>query len=154
MLHTLPSPKTNKKGKRIGRGRGTGVGGHTTGGGMAGATIRSGYKAPRQNFEGGQNPLSRRLPKYKGFSRGFATSSEKKLAVQLSSIEALVNDKKLTEVTEEVLIENKLIKGSKIKTLKIKVVFDGEVSSAINLKGLKTTTKVKETIEKAGGKVE
>lgn len=133
---------------------GSGVGGHTIGKGMAGATVRSGYKAPRQNFEGGQNPLSRRLPKYKGFSRGFTTSSEKKLAVKLSAVEELVKSKKIAEVTQEALIENKLIKGSKVKTLKIKVLFDKDVDTAINLKGLSASTKVKESIEKAGGKVE
>ena len=65
-LHELPKSKNYKsKAKIIGRGIGSGKGGHTVGRGMNGQSSRSGgNQTPRRDFEGGQNPLSKRLPKH------------------------------------------------------------------------------------------
>ncbi|MEI6887371.1 MAG: uL15 family ribosomal protein, partial [bacterium] len=72
-LHTLPKLKNFKrKAKIIGRGTSSGKGGHTVGRGMNGQSSRSGgNQKPRQDFEGGQNPLSKRLPKLRGFKRNY-----------------------------------------------------------------------------------
>ena len=66
-LHSLPKRNNRKeKAKRIGRGYGTGVGGHTVGRGMKGQKSRSGHKS-LVGFEGGQTPFFRRMPKFMGF---------------------------------------------------------------------------------------
>ena len=59
-----------KKAKRLGRGYGSGVGGHTVGRGTKGQKSRSGHKS-LQFFEGGNVPFFRRMPKYKGFNNKF-----------------------------------------------------------------------------------
>ncbi len=154
MLHTLPSPKTTKKAKRIGRGMGTGVGGHTVGRGLKGATARSGYQHPRPGFEGGQNPISRRLPKYKGFSRAFVTDFEEKVPLKLSDIVDVAKDNKLNEITVSTLVEFGLIKPKFSKKILPKVLFDKEIDYKLVLTGIKTSKSAKEAIEKAGGSVE
>ncbi len=71
-MHSLSSsPKIkNVKPKRlIGRGIGSKKGGHTATRGQKGQKSRSGYTRPRPGFEGGQMPLSRRIPKLRGFKR-------------------------------------------------------------------------------------
>jgi large subunit ribosomal protein L15 len=154
MIHTLPSPKTTKSGKRLGRGMGSGKGGHTSGRGGKGATARSGYKAPRRNFEGGQNPISRRLPKYKGFTRGFVKSAEVNAPVKLSILAGFATEAKLTEITLESLVQLGLLKLKAHKVVMPKVLFDKDIEVALNLKGIKTSKSAKSAIEKAGGKVE
>lgn len=65
-LHNLqPAPGSTRNRKRVGRGQGSGTG-KTAGRGNKGQKARSGYKEKR-NFEGGQMPLAKRLPKV-GFS--------------------------------------------------------------------------------------
>jgi ribosomal protein L15 len=70
MLDKLVKIKS-KSTRRVGRGYGSARGGHTVGRGQKGQKSRSGYTQPRPGFEGGQMPLSRRLPKFKGFRRAF-----------------------------------------------------------------------------------
>lgn len=154
MLHTLPSPKTKGSAKRVGRGMGSGKGGHTAGRGGKGATARTGYKAPRRNFEGGQNPISRRLPKYKGFTRGFVKSGELNAPVKLSILAGFATEAKLTEVTLENLVQLGLLKLKAHKIVMPKVLFDKDIDVALNLKGIKTSKTAKVAIEKAGGTVE
>lgn len=154
MLHTLPSPKTTKAGKRLGRGMGSGKGGHTSGRGGKGATARTGYKAPRRNFEGGQNPIARRLPKFKGFTRAFIKSSEVNSPVKLSVLAAVAAEAKVTEVTLENLVQFGLLKLKAHKVVMPKVLFDKDIEVALNLKGIKTSKTAKAAIEKAGGSVE
>lgn len=154
MIHTLPSPKTTKPSKRLGRGVGSGKGGHTSTRGGKGATARTGYKAPRRNFEGGQNPISRRLPKYKGFTRAFVKSSEKNSPVKLSLLAEVAKEAKLTEITLESLVQLGLLKLRANKVVMPKVLFDKEISVELNLKGVRTSKTAKSAIEKAGGSVE
>jgi len=154
MIHTLPSPKQKRSAKRVGRGMGSGKGGHTSGRGGKGATARTGYKAPRRNFEGGQNPISRRLPKFKGFTRGFIKSSEVNSPVKLSILAGFAKEAKLTEVTLENLVLLGLLKLKAHKVVMPKVLFDKDIEIALNLKGIKTSKTAKAAIEKAGGTVE
>ena len=133
---------------------GSGKGGHTAGRGGKGATARTGYKAPRRNFEGGQNPISRRLPKFKGFTRGYVKSGELNAPVKLSVLAELAKDSKLTEVTLENLVQLGLLKLKAHKVVMPKVLFDKDIEVALNLKGIKTSKTAKTAIEKAGGTVE
>jgi large subunit ribosomal protein L15 len=153
MLHNLPSPKTKKKSKRLGRGMGSGVGGHTVGRGLKGATARTGYQSPRPGFEGGQNPLSRRLPKFKGFTRAYIKSTINPVSIKLSRIARIAEQKGDTDITMEKLIEYRVVKPKYSKSTAVKVLFDKEIEYKMNFKDIKTSTSAKEAIEKAGGSV-
>src|SRR6056297_985145 len=97
-LHNLkPAENSTKKSKRIGRGEGSGKGGTATRG-HKGQKSRSGY-SKRKGFEGGQMPLQRRLPKY-----GFKNINRKEYKpVNVSTLEILADQKKLTNIDTEVL---------------------------------------------------
>lgn len=159
MLHLLPSPKTKQKAKQLGRGMGTGVGGHTVGRGLKGATARSGYKAPRPGFEGGQNPISRRLPKLKGIpknSHGFTSGKTlrvKKLnsPVKLSVLAERADETKTKEIKIQTLIDMGLVSEKSTRAVMPKVLFDKDITSPLTLDGVKTSKRAKEAIESAGG---
>jgi large subunit ribosomal protein L15 len=141
-LNTIaPAPGATKDAKRVGRGIGSGLG-KTAGRGHKGQKSRSGGFSKR-GFEGGQMPLQRRLPKVGFSSRKSTTSTEVRLDV-LASIEADVVDL-LTLKTAGIVSNN---------ILKVKVINSGELTSAINIKGLSVTAGAKSVIEAAGGKIE
>ncbi|MEP7103703.1 MAG: uL15m family ribosomal protein [Candidatus Dojkabacteria bacterium] len=162
MLNNLPSPKTIQAKKKIGRGIGSGVGGHTSGRGGKGQTARGGHKQPRPGFEGGQNPINRRLPIYKGTpskgkgftGRGTFMSMQRNSPVKLSLLADAVKESKNPEVSIVNLVEYGLISPKFHKELVVKVLFDKEIDIKINLKGVATSKTAKSAIEKAGGTVE
>ncbi len=149
----ITSIKTFKRSKKLGRGIGSGVGGHTVGRGGKGQTARGGHKQPRPDFEGGQNPLSRRLPKLKGFSRGFVKLKQIKLIVHLSKIDALVKENNLNTVDLQTLVDFGLINLSYGRDHVVKVLFDEPPSVAINLVGVSASKRAVSEIIKAGGSV-
>ena len=141
-LNTLqPAPGSKKNGKRVGRGIGSGLG-KTCGRGHKGQKSRSGGFHKR-GFEGGQMPLQRRLPKVGFSSRVSRTSAEVRLY-------------ELAKVDADVIDLAALIKADVVpaKTLKAKVIASGEISKAVNLKGIKVTPGARKAIEAAGGKIE
>ena len=141
-LNTLaPAPGEKKDAKRVGRGIGSGLG-KTCGRGHKGQKSRSGGFHKR-GFEGGQMPLQRRLPKVGFTSRVSRTTAEIRLDV-LTKIEAETVDL-LALKAAGVVPEN---------TLRVKVINSGEISAAVNLKGIIATAGAKKAIEAAGGKVE
>lgn len=140
-LHKLPA-STTKKNKRIGRGYGSGVGGHTVGRGTKGQRSRVGRGVPLW-FEGGQLPFVKRLPYLRGKLR-FETLNGKAQLVRLTSLEKLT----VKEITAEVLFKQKLIRSVR---LPVKVTGDGTLTRALSLKGLLATVSAKKAIEKAGG---
>ncbi len=153
MINTLPSPKTFNKAKKLGRGYGSGVGGHTVGRGGKGQTARTGHKSPRPGFEGGQNPISRRLPKLRGFSRAYFQNKVKNSPVQLSDLETLATEQKITDIDINTLVEHGLLTPKYTQDLGVKVLFDKDITVKINVTNLQTSAKAKESIEKAGGSV-
>jgi len=93
-LHNLqPAPGSTKNRKRVGRGQGSGTG-KTAGRGNKGQKARSGYKRKR-NFEGGQMPLAKRLPKI-----GFTSRVEKPYVINVEKIKAVAE---LAEITLETI---------------------------------------------------
>ena len=141
-LNTLqPAPGSKKNSKRVGRGIGSGLG-KTCGRGHKGQKSRSGGFT-KIGFEGGQMPLQRRLPKV-----GFASRS-----AQLS---AEVRLDELVKVDADVIELAALIKANVVpaNTKKAKVIASGEISKAVNLKGIKVTPGARKAIEAAGGKIE
>lgn len=148
MLNKLVSPKTKKKGKIVGRGYGSGVGGHTSGRGQKGQKSRSGYTRPRPGFEGGQMPLSRRLPKLKGFTRGYFKAKKSTVIVNLTDLSELG----ISKVTIEALKEKGLV-GNASKKENVKILSDGEINKKIEIVGIKVSKKAQAKIEKAGGTI-
>ena len=141
-LNTLsPAPGSKKNAKRVGRGIGSGTG-KTCGRGHKGQKSRSGGFT-KVGFEGGQMPLQRRLPKV-----GFASRSAK--------LSAEVRLYELTKVDADVIDLAALIKADVVpaRTQKAKVIASGEITKAVNLKGIKVTPGARKAIEAAGGKIE
>ncbi|MBO2945800.1 50S ribosomal protein L15 [Paenibacillus sp. F411] len=142
-LHELsPAAGSRKERKRVGRGTSSGTG-KTSGRGHKGQNSRSGGGV-RPGFEGGQNPLYRRLPK-----RGFVNPTRKEYAVV--NIEELNSFAEGTEVTPEVLVESGIVKNTKSG---IKILGNGEVSVKLTVKANKFSQTAVEKIEAAGGKTE
>jgi large subunit ribosomal protein L15 len=134
--------KQTRKGKRVGRGIGSGKGGHTTGKGSKGHKSRSGYANPRPGFEGGQMPLARRIPKLKGFTRGTLKANEAKAEINIIK---LVLFKEGETVNLKTLADKNFISAN-IKTVKL----IGNRTKAVKLiiEGLPCTKGAKAALEK------
>lgn len=142
-LHKLrPNDGSVKLKKRVGRGNSSGHG-TTAGRGTKGQHSRSGSKR-KLYFEGGQMPLTRRVPK-----RGFRNVFSKKYAIV--NIEQLSNFKEGEVITPEMLIETGMIK----KVLSgIKILSKGEIDKKLTIRAHKFSKEAINKIESAGGKVE
>ncbi|WP_349409137.1 50S ribosomal protein L15 [Pseudalkalibacillus sp. SCS-8] len=142
-LHELkPSEGSRRERNRVGRGIGSGNG-KTSGRGHKGQNARSGGGV-RPGFEGGQNPLARRLPK-----RGFTNPTRVEYAVV--NLETLNRFEEGTEVTPELLLETGVI--SKLKN-GVKILGNGKLETKLTVKAHKFSASAKEAIEAAGGKTE
>ncbi|MBQ4061804.1 MAG: 50S ribosomal protein L15 [Clostridia bacterium] len=142
-LHELqPAEGSVKKRKRVGRGTGSGTG-KTSARGQKGQKSRSGGGV-RPGFEGGQMPLSRRLPK-----RGFTNIFAKHYAtINIGDLEAFEDG---TEINAEFLKEVGFIK----KTMDgLKVLGEGELTKKLTVKAAKFTKTAEEKITQAGGTIE
>lgn len=147
-LHNLmPSPGSHRARKRVGRGPGSGTG-KTAGKGHKGIKARAGHHGPGGNkphFEGGQMPITRRVPK-RGFHNPFRVES------QVVGLDDLAKLPKGAEVTREALAAAGLIRSSKGPA---KLLANGEVSQAYAVKkGIKVSASAREKIVAAGGSVE
>lgn len=143
-LHDLkPSPGSRQKPTRKGQGVGSGLG-KTAGKGHKGQKARSGGGV-RPGFEGGQQPLQRRLPK-----RGFTNAPFKKeyAIVNLSDLNRFEAG---TVVTPELLIEQKVIKKLRDG---VKLLAKGEIEKALTVKLHGVSEAAAEKIKAAGGQVE
>ena len=142
-LHELqPAIGSTTAPKRLGRGVGSQLG-KTSGKGHKGAKARSGG-GKRPGFEGGQMPLTRRLPK-----RGFTNIYGKEYAiVNVSALNCFEDGE---TVTVEALVQKGLIK----KTLDgVKILGGGELTKKLTVNVDKVTESAKQKIEAIGGKVE
>lgn len=138
-----PAENSRKNPKRLGRGIGSGIG-KTSGKGHKGQNARSGGGV-RPGFEGGQMPLTRRMPQ-----RGFNNLFKKVFSVvNVEDLNALEDN---TVVTQEVLRDKNII--SKIEPAGLKVLGNGELNKALTVKAAKFSKSAVEKIEKAGGKIE
>ncbi|MGU9952144.1 MAG: 50S ribosomal protein L15 [Gammaproteobacteria bacterium WSBS_2016_MAG_OTU1] len=144
-LNTLSAPPRQNR-KRVGRGIGSGLG-KTCGRGHKGQRARSGGRRDG-NFEGGQMPLHRRVPK-----RGFNSRMERQTAnVRLSDIARLQNkDESFTDVTIKVLKQHGVVNKS-IKRVRLFVAPGGvELSRAVTVAGIMASKSAQAQIEKTGG---
>lgn len=146
-LHNLHgAPFSHRVRKRLGRGPGSGTG-KTSGKGHKGIKARSGHHGHgggKPRFEGGQMPLTRRLPK-RGFTNPFRVAHQ---IVRLGDLAQLPTG---AEVTVETLTAAGLIRSSKGPA---KLLANGKVTRAFTVRGVKLSAAGKSAIEAAGGKVE
>lgn len=144
-LHNLkPATGSTKNRKRIGRGEGSKKGGTSTRG-HKGAKSRSGY-SKKIGFEGGQQPLQRRVPKF-----GFTNPNRVEYnCVNIDTLQKLVDNKKIkTKVDKQILIDNGLIQKKDL----VKILGRGELSSKLTVTADAFSESAKNAIEKAGGKI-
>ena len=142
LFELSPAAGSVKDVKRVGRGHGSGNG-KTAGKGHKGQNARSGGGV-RIGFEGGQMPMTRRIPK-RGFNNIFAV---KYSTVNVSDLDKFVDG---TVVDAELLAASGLIK----KTANgVKILGNGELSKNLTVKAQAFSASAKEKIEKAGGKAE
>ena len=138
-LRSAPGARREKL--RPGRGIGSGLG-KTGGRGHKGLTSRSGGKvAP--GFEGGQQPLHRRLPKF-GFVSLKALDRAEVRTSELAKVDVGVVD---LQALKDANVISRDIK-------RVKVVLSGDVTRAVTLKGIGATKGARAAIEAAGGKIE
>ena len=140
-LHELkPAEGAHRRPRRVGRGTGSGRG-KTSGRGQKGQNARS--EGFRVGFEGGQMPLSQRIPKLPGFKNPF------------KKVYALVNISKLSrfadgaKVDAETLAEAGLVKGNR----EIKILGAGRITRRLVVEAHAISASAREAIEKAGGTV-
>lgn len=138
-----PAAGSVRANKRLGRGVASGKGGTSTRG-HKGAKSRSGYSR-KIGFEGGQMPLQRRLPKF-GFN---PIERVEYKGINLFALQALADEKKLSEVSIQTLIDAGMIS----KKQKVKILAKGELSAKLNVEAHAFSKSAQEAIEKAGGTV-
>ena len=141
-LNTLkPGAGSRSSSKRVGRGMGSGTG-KTCARGHKGQKSRSGGRV-RPGFEGGQQPLQMRLPKF-GFNSAKARITAEVTLSEVGLVEADVID-------VQALIDADLLKGTMKRA---KVILSGKIEKAVNLKGIKATKGAMAATEAAGGSIE
>ena len=140
-------PKRNNrtmKGKRIGRGYGSGVGGHTVGRGSKGQKSRTGHKS-LEFFEGGNVAFYRRMPKYKGFNQSRKIEND---SVNENTLEKEIKAGEIVSV--DTLKEKGIIKKN---SQGVKILGKGEIKIKLNIEGVAVSAAAKEKIMKAGGTI-
>ena len=143
-LHSLkPAKGSVKNRKRVGRGEGSKKGGTSTRG-HKGAKSRSGY-SKKIGFEGGQQPLQRRVPKF-----GVTNPNRKEFnVVNLDTLQKLVDLKKIKgKIEKQDLIDNGLVQKKDL----VKILGRGKLSAKLEIKVDAFSSSAKNAIEKAGGK--
>lgn len=138
-----PAAGARKARKRVGRGHGSGSV-MTAGKGTKGQKSRSGGKV-RPGFEGGQNPIYRRMPYKRGFTNPFRIEYEVVNVGRLGELE-LENP-----VTPESLYERGVIRDA---SALVKILADGDITAAVHVRAHKFSASAKEKIEAAGGTAE
>jgi len=141
-LNTLsPAPGSKPSRRRLGRGIGSGLG-KTSGKGHKGQKARAGG-FHKINFEGGQMPIQRRLPKM-GFKSRVAKVVDEVNLNELSKLNVDVIDLQALKLAGLI--------GKSIRDAKI--ILSGEITTAVKIKGLRVTKGARKVIEDLGGTIE
>lgn len=136
-----PASGAVKSVKRIGRGEGSGKGGTSTRG-HKGAKSRSGYSR-KVGFEGGQQPIQRRLPKF-GFTNPNRVEYK---GINLSTLQKLYTEKGITDFDLAVIVANGLASKKEL----VKILGKGELLDKISVTAHAFSKSAKEAIEGKGG---
>jgi large subunit ribosomal protein L15 len=142
LSHIESPPGVNKRKKRLGRGDASGHGGTSTRGHKGQRSRSGGYH--KLGFEGGQMPLTRRIPK-----RGFHNPSRKEFSVV--NVSDLIRFPAGTLVDPQALIQQGLVGHLRDP---IKILGDGDLSVGLTVRAHHFSKSAIEKIEKAGGKAE
>src|ERR671932_369246 len=135
-----PNPGAKKSRKRIGRGNGSGQGTYA-GKGVKGQKARGKF---RRGFEGGQNPIQKRMPYKRGFTNRFRVEYE------------VVNLGRLEELALDGVIDQLALARAGVVDLgrPLKILGNGELTRAIHVRADKVSAGARAKIEAAGGTVE
>lgn len=135
--------------KRIGRGYGSGKGGHTVGKGTKGQRTRAGYKKFRSWM---RQSNVKSLPKLRGIGKRSALRSyaKAKMTKGILNVGSLNSFSDSAVINKEVLLEKGYVKG---KNISIKILGNGELTKKLTIKGIPVSKTARIKIEKAGGKV-
>lgn len=144
MLNQLPKLTSRSK-KRVGRGYGSGKGGHTSGRGQKGQKSRN--EVPIW-FEGGQLPIIRRTPFIRG-KRKMESLVERPVVIRTEMLNKLADK---TVVDRQAVVEKLGLRLPKTKAWPVKIVNSGKLERALTVK-LPTTKSAADAITKAGGEV-
>jgi len=137
-----PAKGSVKKNKRLGRGEGSTRGGTATRG-HKGQKSRSGY-SKKVGFEGGQQPLQRRVPKF-----GFKNINRVEYkGINLDTIQAIAESKKLSKIDKGVLVDSGLASKKDL----IKILGRGELKTKMEITADAFSASAKTAVEKQGGK--
>ncbi len=141
-LNTLsPAAGSRQNPKRVGRGIGSGLG-KTSGRGHKGQKARAGG-FHKINFEGGQMPIQRRLPKM-GFKSRLAKITDEITLSELAQLDAQIIN---LDVVKAAGLVSKSIHF-------VKIILSGEVNKAVHVQGLRVTQGARKAIEELGGTIE
>jgi len=141
-LNTIaPVPGSKPSKKRLGRGMGSGLG-KTSGKGHKGQKARAGGYH-KLNFEGGQMPIHRRLPKM-GFKSRVSKFVDQVTLGELNLIADKVVD--IDSLRKAGLINNSISR--------VRIILSGELAKPVTIKGLHATKGARKVIEDLGGKIE
>ena len=138
--HLKPAEGATRDRKRVGRGR-AGVRGKTAGRGTKGYLAKHN---PKQGFEGGQMPYSRRVPKLKGFT------NPNRVEYAVVNVETLGKVFESGEVDPAVLYAHGLVR----KGRPVKVLGRGEIATALVVRAQAFSDTARDKIERAGGRTE
>ena len=145
-LHTVRRLKGNKlSAKRVGRGIGSGKGGHYSGRGGKGQTQRSSTNRP-VGFEGGQVPLFKRLPMLRGNKN---PPMSQLTAVDITKLSIFKSGEVVTPI---VLLQKKVLKNFARKG--IKIIGNSKFDKKLTLKDFSYSKAARESLEKAGSVLE
>ena len=134
---------TTRSQKRLGRGYGSGKGGHTVGRGQKGQKSRVGSKVPLW-FEGGSLPLTKRLPMWRG--KGRFKSLRDTAELTLADLEKM----ELVDISLTSLKDNKLIDP---RFKKAKIINKGKLTRKINVEGIAVSAAAQKIIKGLGGTI-
>ncbi|MFH1896202.1 MAG: 50S ribosomal protein L15 [bacterium] len=142
MLNSLPKI-TKRNPKRVGRGYGSGKGGHTVGRGQKGQKSRSAHRR-KLGFEGGQLPLYKRLPQIRGWGNKPVTED---FGINL----ALINEHFKTgeKVTPKALVEKGLVTRKVLRNprLRVKILGSGKLEKVLKFEDVSFSANAKKKIE-------
>ncbi|MBN2016150.1 uL15 family ribosomal protein [Candidatus Dojkabacteria bacterium] len=149
-LHQLPKIK-EKKSKRIGRGYGSGKGGHTVGRGQKGQRSRKSFKRLKAWI---RESKIRSIPKLKGIGkrsarRGYAKVKIKDYVLNVSDLDRFKDG----TVVDLSFLKKEGIADIRTKKVSVKILGRGDLARKVTLRGLKVSETARKKIEKAGGKV-
>ncbi|MBM3945840.1 MAG: 50S ribosomal protein L15 [SAR202 cluster bacterium] len=140
----VPNGVHRRKGKRVGRGDGSGRGSYSTRG-RKGQGARSGNRKQPPGFEGNQLALVRRMPTLRGFTNNFRTDYA---TVNVGQLDQLAESGQ--EVTPAWLVEVGVLKA---REGLVKVLGDGDITKALKVSAHKFSGSAREKLQQAGGAV-